>query len=618
MTPSLFHRLTLLSLIWASLLSTGSAASYIRPNESKELFQLEKIPLQVNQMKELSKLLTVIALRPQDNTPIQCRASAQLLALAMRLDPINQNARKMDKAFSLGKAHQASSADQTLKALAKLRFYSRWLASPDAGSQANRLASYLTDATKTLNPETINTNDSASWAGVLPNIDQYPQQSKPRTPKTDTEKSDTSLTEDGEEIVNDDPPAPEKPTAHFHISKLSVLSPLITTTRKKYPNPNISLRSETPFFYRTLTKEAINKITVTITPNSSKKRTNLLTFSPPLPVRKSNLPLKIPPPTAEEKITALLKARHSTPARSKILIHIKNGRYAHSNHAAITAPIAVMLEASLTNQPLRSDLHLCATINAKGKLTQPKNFWQFLGILRHSDTGGRLIISSESVDLITQLLVFEEPDFFTRWEVLTAKDLDQAMELAVQTSPANITEASALFKSIQTLAQKTDVPQLTTNHAVRKRLAEILKLSPNHLSASLLLLQGGGKRPIRLSELALAHDLSPLLKQIRKTLSSAKNDRLPSSESLKKSHANFHAKINLLEKRVDRSSGDLYEGSVNLISDFRRLGSISRRISNKPRDHIGLNKLAADLLMSLENNCETLQQKARKTIDRAQ
>ncbi len=160
--------------MWASLYSTGFSASYIRPNESKELFQLEKIPLQVNHMKEVSKLLIVMALRPQDDTSVQCRASAQLLALAMRLDPLNKNARKTDKAFSRGKAQQTSTADQILKAQAKLRFYSRWLANPDAGPQANMLANYLTDASKTLTPETINNDDTANWTGVLPNIDQYP------------------------------------------------------------------------------------------------------------------------------------------------------------------------------------------------------------------------------------------------------------------------------------------------------------------------------------------------------------------------------------------------------------------------------------------------------------
>jgi len=105
-----------------------------------------------------------------------------------------------------------------------------------------------------------------------------------------------------------------------------------------------------------------------------------------------------------------------------------------------------------------------------------------------------------------------------------------------------------------------------------------------------------------------------LLEQIKKTLFSAKNDNLPSSESLKKSHTDFCAKIDPLEKLVDRSSGDLYENTLKLIGDFRRLISISRRLSSNPLDYKELNKSADELLISLEKNCNSLQQKAQETI----
>jgi len=77
-----------------------------------------------------------------------------------------------------------------------------------------------------------------------------------------------------------------------------------------------------------------------------------------------------------------------------------------------------------------------------------------------------------------QLLVFGNPEFFTRWEVVTAESLDQAMELATETNPKNITEASELFRTIQELTQKNKVTQIAVNSSVRNRLAEIIRLAP--------------------------------------------------------------------------------------------------------------------------------------------
>ena len=175
MIPFLFRTLTLLAVI----VHTGFAASYTRPDEAKELFQLEKIPLQVNSMKEIARQLVIISCREQDESAVQRRASAQLLALAIRLDPTNQEARETDLAFSKGETPEASSDAKILQSKSKLRFYKKWLASSDAGVDANLLAGYMTDATKILNPNTIDNPDIAKWAGILPPLRKTDDPSPP-------------------------------------------------------------------------------------------------------------------------------------------------------------------------------------------------------------------------------------------------------------------------------------------------------------------------------------------------------------------------------------------------------------------------------------------------------
>ena len=197
----------------------------------------------------------------------------------------------------------------------------------------------------------------------------------------------------------------------------------------------------------------------------------------------------------DELLKQLIKGRHSILPHFKGTINFPDGSHGMGNQLAIAGPLALMLEGSLANSPLRDDLCLLADINAKGDVIEPDNFWQLLTALRQVSHGGRLIVSAESAEMMQQLLVFKEPDFFTRWEVLSASDIDQALAAAIQQSSADLSKASELFASFQDLSSKKTVTQLAADHNFRPALDEMVKLAPEHLSANMLLLQGGGKRP---------------------------------------------------------------------------------------------------------------------------
>ena len=607
MSHSLFRRLSLATAACSLLCSTGWAASYTRPNESKELFRLEKIPLQVTNTKEISQLLTLLALREQDATPEELRTTAQLLALAMRLDPVNKDARETDKAFKQKKVQRITTIKELQAAQSKLRFYKQWLESPDAGSDANALALHLTDATKTLNPETINNTEVADWTGILPPI------ATPRSPNTIKPKTDMADEDNSHSNTTADEPT-QKPTkvtkaTQFNLKELTLKSPLKTDESEKYIDPVEDVTK-----YRIITRHEITPIKVNLSSHVGDKGFSIR-FSPSLPWLSKDYQREAAQKKLTDPVITLLKAKHKKLPGNVATVNVGPGKYAQFNHQSITAPMAVMLEASLTNKPLRQDVHICAAIDSSGKIIQPINFWKSIGILRKSESGGRLIIAEKSSKLMSQLLVYEEPDFFTRWEVFTAKNLDQAMEVSQQTGPANVAEASILFQSIQKLTKKTSVTQLTVNRAVRKRLVEILKLCPNHLSASELLLQGSGKRPVRLSELALAHEIYPTLASIKKMLiDSRRRSRLPSSGKLKKSYAKLRDHIGPLEKRAPRSSNDLYENTVKLLNDYRRLITLSRRISSGSSDYSTLSNTSDELTSAMMKECTALQTQAKNII----
>ncbi|MCP5537168.1 MAG: hypothetical protein H7A51_13185 [Akkermansiaceae bacterium] len=602
MTAQFYLRLICVSLAMVLLPGSGHAAAYIKPDDSKEIFKLEKIPLQVDSMRELSKHLVVIARREHDASPAEQRATAQLLALAIRLDPASQDARETNDALA-GKKHLQPSGESSMNtAKARLRFFSRWLANPEAGQDANQLSAYITDATKTLKAETAGNTDLANWSGIVPDVDRYVSSGKlPRPPKDDrTANPDRSSPDVGNGGHDpDDKPKPPKAGSDFHLKEQTVSAPFALQTKIKYRDPKEPGKDlyRTNYFSRIATVR--------------------LQLSPCKPDDKDRLSIKeIANKSHDDNsmhqnlgklLYTLFVSRHSSLPHYRSKVTISNGSYRTSNGLSLATPLALMFEASIRNTPLREDIHVCALIDEKGRLSQPENFWEMLTALRESKAGGRLIVSPESAKLMIQVLVYDEPGFFTRWEVFSATNLDDALKVAAKHSESDLEKAEKIFDSIQNHARKTDVTKLAVNRVVRQRLAEIAELAPNHISAKILSLQGSGKRPMRLSEEALAHELIPIVQQMYRVLTDSISVDKISSSTCKAAHEAARAKLDKIERLVDRSHDSLYKDALDMANDFRRLQTIARRaVDVKSNDY----KKARALYYDMVRSCEALHSRA--------
>jgi len=571
------------------------AASYITPNQTKELFKLEKIPLQVDSMKELSKHLIVVSRRQQDDSGPQLRATAQMLTLAILLNPANQSAREMDRSFSDGKRPKSPPEAAILKAKARLIFYHRWLASTAAGDDANLLANLLADATKTLQPDTLNNPDIANWTGVVAPLKNYT--TSEISPKDDytadhIAKNDQENASPKTAITPIAPPISSK----FHITKLSLRAPFELINYQKYKNPRSELTNT-----RTITTHAVSTIDLVLTPGQPDEDNYFEVKS--VHKGKNHEQKSLIFKKTQDTLLSLLTNRHGRLPHFNSDVLISGGFYGKGNELALTAPLALMLESSLNNTPLRKDLHLCATLDSTGKLSLPKNFWQIVGALRENPTGGRLIIPTAAYEMLTQILVYGDPDFFTQWEILTADTLDGALAVATQKSSEDLSHAHDYFKTIQDLALKNGVTKLAANHAVRSRLEEILKLAPNHLSAKILLLQGSGKRPMRLSEKSLAHELIPVIKKMNDTLQHKLYAYMLSASTLKNMHEESRDSIDKLDRLVDRSHDDLYQDALLQANECRRLATMVRRSDGYQ------NSKSMKLFYSIQRDTKALLQK---------
>lgn len=616
MTALLLRQLTLLLLT----LHTGMAANYVQPNASKELFQLEKIPLEVRSMKELSAQLVVLSRRQHDESAQELRASAQMLALAMQLDPTSQAARDANQKLLKGNAPSVANQDQLLKAKSKLRFYKRWLTNSEAGSHANNLANCLNDATQVLQPGDHNKHaETGNWNQAIPAISAY-QNHKPKTETetgTGTGPAPPFDTDHSEMVEKPQPNAQpsdtdtESSNKNYQLNELSTHSPLITYIREKYKDPKNNFQEKT----RTLTKRNNATITTKIKVNRNKEALSIH-FNPRLETDPVNRQTSAIEKNIQLTLTELINKRYPTAPTAKIEIRTSPGSYALRNDESLAATVALMLEASIQNQPLRKDVSICANINSEGKLSQPANLWAAVKILRNEEGAGRLIVPLGCKNLLLQILVYEEADFFTRWEILEAGTLDEALLLAAQNQSSELVQAGQLFLSVQNLALKSDITKLVGNKAVKKRLAEVLEASPNHVSAQILIVQGNGKRPNRLSEIALAHELTPIIRKMHKTLTSEIKSDTPSSENLKNLHEKLRSHLDPLERKVDRSNGKLYTEALDIANDFRRLGLIGKRISStsdqtkKAQEQ----KKAKSLLLSMQTDCTALLEKNQAAL----
>ena len=596
----------LLSIILAMTTSVSRAAEYIEPDHTTELFQLEKIPLPQHRMQQLGKSLIIIALRTHDGSPIQQQATARLLLLAMQLDPQNKRPQEISKALVAGKNPPDSADHLMTKCTADIQNLQSLLSKPQARAEANQLALYMKDACKTLRPDTSKHKDGANWKGVLPALSAY------KTPVKKIPQAPIKINK-----ASPPPPKPTQPkksTPRLHLVVQSIhlpitiekknedLEALLADDQDSDQDPEKSEKQETTEAGEAVKAMTLASMTLKLSPCKAEEAT-----TPFISLSHSDVAM----PGLDPLLKQLIKSRHSSLPHFKGVINFPDGSHGMGNQLALAGPLALMLEASLTNSPLRDDLCLLADSNAKGDAIEPDNFWELLAALRQVSDGGRLIVSAASAEMMQQLLVFKEPDFFTRWEVLSASDIDQALAAAIQQSSADLSKASELFASFQDLSSKKTVIQLAADHNFRPALDEMVKLAPEHLSANMLLLQGSGKRPTHLSERALRLELRPLIDELNRVLQFQAEQ--PDSDDLEKTHEQIGVKIEQLEPFVSRDDGPLYEDALELAKDFEKLASLRERIQNRHNNESSREK-AQQLFEDMKNHGAALTERISAPI----
>lgn len=453
-------------MIRAALLLAGSvtvlaAGSFAPPAEGPLAFRRDRVPLDVDTMGKLSVNLVTLASGIEGKTPAERRGAAQMLALAVALDPGNARARRTLEGFE-SENHQADTdAENLAKSRERIWQWIGWLESTEAGADGQALADCLKDVVSISDPrdarasELLAKGEKGKWSGWIPAGSAYEEVKAVVQAPVDT----TSW----------------KPAALLTNASLSV--PLWHQINKDEP-----IRWALALAPLQMTARSIGE-----DENADQNKFSLVLGQPKSEGGVSPL---------TEPLLKLLAAQHGKlPAGRTVTIN--SAGYETSQLSgklqSISGAAAVLASAAITG--IEPDATIIGTLDAAGMFKLPTNFWEQLRTVKDGN-GGRLVLPAEAATYLPSILAMGNPKFFMDHEVVLAADFKQLLNLSAKTPGEDFEKISIQFEEIHEKMGNQPLGQYVANSFIRRRLTEIAQAAPFHYSAKMLAIQGAGNRPI--------------------------------------------------------------------------------------------------------------------------
>jgi len=534
------------SLICLTLLmmAGGIAAPFIAPQEGPVAFRRDRLPLDPETMTTLSEQLRVLAIGQGKESAEGRRATAQMLALALALHPANAQARTLVN--RLTEETEDSFPDDKALERSRARIWNTlaWLETPEAGVEGNALAACLADVISASDPNHPRsatfreTGEKGAWNGWIAPLNRF---------------QETKTSEN--EPVNEEP-APTEPvaTVSLKLEKAVISTPLwsydLETKSNRLMSVPVSLMAE---------------------PTGGDFTFSLENTAPSKAYTRINRTLA----------KALAKEHGGLPTAAKItLICGEEADYLFGrNRNAISGAAAVLMSAAITGR--EPDATVIGLIQEDGTFTAPPDFWDRLRSLMSSRSpGGRLVIPAESADAVASLLALEQPEFFFKYEVLTAANLTELLERSAKVPTPELQEISVKFFDIREKGATQPLSQYVVNRFVRQRLIDLSAEAPFHLSAKMLAIQAAGERPTRLPKNLLAFEyrraIAPMAWIPKEPLA------VFDIEKLDQTYEICRAEVDLLERYVDTSERDFHTRVRDLATSMRTFSRASRVRTAEP------------------------------------
>lgn len=534
------------------VLAVQAGAVFVPPDEVQPLFARDALPMDADRMRELSDALTVLARRPMAGDPAQERATAQLLALASRLNPANRRSRDLSRQLAAGGEVAPAHPRELAAARSRSWELAEWLHAEDTGPEGQLVGQQLIDALRIVDPGHPGgashqaAGEDQRWKGVVAPLSRFQPRAEPPDP------SPPPKPDPPEPAL---PPVPRPPAPPIRLAEAQLLTPLEVLLGQSRQTALVPL-----------------SLRVTQAPEHEELE---LSFQPV--------------PRSDDAQEALRNCR----ARALEVLAGKWGRlpehqlatlenggnaaYSSRNATALSGPAALLLSSAISGKPLRKDLIFLGDVASDGSIAPPPLAWHYLHTLRGGQ-GGRLLVPLGFEAQLRALLALEEPDFFIRYEVVAVRTLDQALRMAVDhpdTDP--LAETDQDFARFREITAPASIGPLAVNKHVRERLGKILAANPGHLSAKMILLQGSSRRPTRLDRSTLALELQRCLDPMAWILRDGLDPRQLQAADLESAYEACRRQLDPLESVVDRPERPLHAESREIVGLLRTIARILQR-----------------------------------------
>ena len=452
------------ALLLAGTMVAATAGNFALPAEGPVAFRRDRVPLDVDTISKLSAQLVTLADGMEDNTPGERRGAAQMLALALALDPGNGRARKVLKEFENGEHMPDIDLDGLASSRVRIWQWISWLDTAEAGTHGQALAACLKDVSAISDPkdpraeELLANGEKGAWAGWIPATVAYEEPDLVEiTPKDDS---------------------PQQPTEPLNatLTKATVSTPLWRAVDKSEPTQWALALAPLQMEVASTTED-----------DGSHSR-----FSVILGRTETDEQLK----RLIEPLRELLTVQHGRlPAGRTVTINSPELQTSlrSNKRQSISGAVAVLASAAVTG--LEPSAAIIGTLDSKGTFKLPTNFWDHLRAVK-SGTGGRLVLPAEAAAYLPSILAMENPKFFMDHEVVLAADFEQLLNLSAKKPDDAFGKISAQFREIREKMGSQPLGPYVANGFIRRRLAEIAQAAPYHYSAKMLAIQGAGNRPI--------------------------------------------------------------------------------------------------------------------------
>ncbi len=288
--------------------------------------------------------------------------------------------------------------------------------------------------------------------------------------------------------------------------------------------------------------------------------------------------------TALDKVVRYLRLKHEPfPVGYDVLISFEE-QYIPKDGPSAAVACALLINSLIEGDELDSDIAVTGDMNADG-IVQPVG--GITGKLRGAERRdcNVIVIPVSNSRVIRDLLITNGISGLTRIQIFSIENFGEAWKLAVKhdNRESAIKESIELFKEVQSVLNRSGGDKYLVNSHVRKRLEKCLELTPNHLSAKILLEASTRGIPKKLSLLGsmetIDRSAEPLIRALRQRKFSIEGS-LASNE-----YADAAMALKRLRPKLDSRTLKCVDAVINYSILMRRLSS------NRPKSSNGLQDL---------------------------